>query len=390
MPPITKQDLRALAETRAERCASLFMPTYRMGREVQQGPIRLKNLIRQAEEQLIADAMRAADAREMLQPAASLLDDGPFWQRQLDGLALFLTPGELRHYRVPLELDELAVVNDRFHLKPLLPLLAGDGRFYVLTLNQDDIRLLECTRHSVSEVDLSETGTPRSIEEALWTDETPQKQLQFRTDVPGQANTGGGRWTSVFHGQGEADKVKEDLRRYFLRIDRGLHEVLRDERAPLVLAGVEYLLPIYEEVNSYPYLVVNKGVTGGQEHRRPEELQAKAWPLVAPLFDEERRRSMERYREALGTGLASADPEQVTPAALRGRVETLFVAVDTQVWGAVELETGRTRVREERQMGDEDLLDFTAVQTFLNGGRVFALERERMPDEASVAAVFRY
>jgi hypothetical protein len=35
-------------------------------------------------------------------------------------------------------------------------------------------------------------------------------------------------------------------------------------------------------------------------------------------------------------------------------------------------------------------LDFSAIQTFLNGGSVFSIARENMPDDTSVAAVFRY
>ena len=37
------------------------------------------------------------------------------------------------------------------------------------------------------------------------------------------------------------DERKDELLRYFQHIDRGLHALLREETAPLVLAGVEYL-----------------------------------------------------------------------------------------------------------------------------------------------------
>lgn len=38
------------------------------------------------------------------------------------------------------------MVDDRFHVTPLLPLLAGDGHFFVLALSQNQIGLLEGTR----------------------------------------------------------------------------------------------------------------------------------------------------------------------------------------------------------------------------------------------------
>jgi hypothetical protein len=44
----------------------------------------------------------------------------------------------------------------------------------------------------------------------------------------------------------------------------------------------------------------------------------------------------------------------------------------------------------EVKPGDEDLLDFAAVHTLLNRGTVYAVELKKVPDEAPLAAVFRY
>ena len=43
----------------------------------------------------------------------------------------------------------------------------ADGIFYVLALSQNEVRLLQATRHSVREIDL--TGVPQSMAEALRT-----------------------------------------------------------------------------------------------------------------------------------------------------------------------------------------------------------------------------
>jgi hypothetical protein len=68
----------------------------------------------------------------VLAPLRRLVNDGLFWQYQSDGLALYSRPGWWRALRVPLDLPELAVMADRFHISPLLPLLTGDGHFFVL------------------------------------------------------------------------------------------------------------------------------------------------------------------------------------------------------------------------------------------------------------------
>ncbi|MFQ5968538.1 MAG: hypothetical protein ACE5MI_13165, partial [Acidimicrobiia bacterium] len=141
------------------------MPTHRTGSASQQDPIRFKNLARSAEERLIDGGLRSSEARRILGPARRLMADDLFWRHQSGGLAAFSAPERFSCYRLPLDFDELVVVTDRFHIKPLLRLLSGDGRFYILALSQKQVRLLQGTRHKVSEVDLK--GMPRGLSDAL-------------------------------------------------------------------------------------------------------------------------------------------------------------------------------------------------------------------------------
>jgi hypothetical protein len=124
---VRRTDLQRLALAWQGPCVSVFLPTHRAGREVEQAPIRLKNLLRQATDVLNSDGVRTPEIDRLLAPLRRLLDDRLFWQYQSDGLALFSRPGWWRFFRVPLDLPELAVVADRFHVSPLLPLLTGDG-----------------------------------------------------------------------------------------------------------------------------------------------------------------------------------------------------------------------------------------------------------------------
>jgi hypothetical protein len=392
---LTIDDLRELTRKLNELCISIYMPTHRAGREVQQDPIRLKNLLGETEERLIAGGLRTPEAQDLLEPAQNLLWNSLFWQHQSDGLAIFLSSEVFRYYRLPFNFEALVVVTDRFHVKPLLPLLSGDGRFYVLALSQNEIRLLQGTRYSVSEVNLEHV--PESLPEILkWDD--PEKQLQFHTTT----RTPGGervrptvkrKRPAIFHGHGvaSADDPKDHIARYFHRVDEGLGEVLGGTRAPLVLAGVDYLLPIYQGANTYPHLV-DEGIEGNPEELSAEELHERAWAIVHPLFLTAQEEAAAQYRQLAGAGSeqTSNDLKQVVPAAYHGRVETLFVAIGLQQWGSFDPHTSVVSLHEEAQPGDEDLLDYAAVQTLLNGGTVYAVESEKVPYEAPLAAVFRY
>lgn len=115
------------------------MPTHRTGQDIQQGPIRLKNLLGVAEKMLLAKGVRHPEVQQLFQEAETLFAEGGFWQRQREGLALFLSPDMFRRYRLPLEFDEMVMVAERFHLKPLFPILSSDNIFYVLALSQNEI-----------------------------------------------------------------------------------------------------------------------------------------------------------------------------------------------------------------------------------------------------------
>ena len=54
-----------------------------------------------------------------------------------------------------------------------------------------------------------------------------------------------GKQAAVFHGQGGHNEThKDDLLQYFRLVDASLETVLRESQAPLLLAGVDYLLPL--------------------------------------------------------------------------------------------------------------------------------------------------
>jgi hypothetical protein len=385
MDVLTREALQSLWEAAEGPCLSLYQPTHRAGSEVQQDPIRFKNLLRAAERQLHDRGFRPERAQEFLAPATRLLEAPGFWRARSDGLATFLAPKFFKVFRLPLPFDELAFVGERFHLKPLLALFSGDGRFFVLALSAKETRLLQGSRYSVAAVPVD--GMPKGLAEALGP-HTLEKQLQFHTRTPAH----GGRRDAQFHGQGApADDAKNDLPRYFRRVDEALGRVLAAERAPLVLAAVDYLHPLYRDVNTYRYLH-EKGVEGNPDELSAEELHRGAWELVAPTFHKPQEEAAARFLALRGRGSAEAvdDIRAVVAAAHRGRVETLFAAAGVQRWGTYDPASAAAVVHDAPEIGDGDLLDLAAVRTLAGGGTVYVVGREDVPGGGDAAAILRY
>jgi hypothetical protein len=370
-----------------EGCVSIYMPTARAGEETAEGPIRLKNAVKEAEKQLVELGWRAADARTLLKPADELIHDDLFWQYQSDGLALFFDPRQMRYFRVPLDFSELSLAGDRFHLKPLLPLFSAEGHFYLLAVSQNQVRLFQATRHRIHDVALKKI--PSSLAEILRADD-PESQLQFHSRTGESA--GGGQRRAIFHGQGVGiDDSKSNLMRFFQAIDNGLCEILSEERAPLVFAGVEHLFGHFRKANHYRHLL-DEFIEGNPDQKRAEELHAEAWKLVEPVFLKKQEETVGLYHELANrqSEKVSSDIREIVPAANQGRTDSLFVLADAHQWGRFDPETDQVKLTESAEPGCEDLLDLATLHTFLKGENVFLVEKETMPDDAPVAAVFRY
>ena len=224
-------------------------------------------------------------------------------------------------------------------------------------------------------------GIPANIEEALRLD-GPQKSLQMHS------GDGGG----MFHGQGPSDEEQKVwIEQYLNLVDTSLKEIFREQNAPLVLAGVDYLLPMYRKVSEYQN-IMEEGITGGPENLRPEELQEQAWRIVETYFHQETKKTVEQYQQLADTDKATDNIEEIVAAAFNGRVDKLILSVENQIWGSFNPKNGKVICSSNGQSKEYNLalLDFTAMNTLQNGGTICALSQDEMPTDSPIAAVFRY
>ena len=395
---ITREDLTSLLEPQEGLVVSLYHPTVQGAVEPEESSLHLKNLLGSAKDELAERGLPGAEVDALLAPAFDLLDDRSFWQHQLKGLALFCTKDGMRYWKLPFEVDELVSIGDSVHLKPLLPVLNLQGHFFVLALAQNQVQMYRATEHSIEEVDLRQWGVPTSLMEALRYDDLQKPESQHpnvtgpgrgqaNDAVAGEAAT---HRTHAFHGHGEdGDDQKEQIRRFFNVLDDGLSKALANETAPMVLAGVEYVRPIFKGVTSYNH-VLEEGVAGNPEGLRPDEVHAQAWRIVQPHFRGRIRDAKDRYHAGFGRGTASDDLADVLGAAYEGRVGILFALRGARTWGIFDLAGRSADVHAERGAGDVDLVDLACRQTLATGGEVFVVEEADMPSATSLAAVYRY
>ena len=373
---ITKPALFQLVAEHHEPCVSLLMPTVVKG-DTAQNSIRFKNLIKKTESELKKYSLKNKEVAELLEKPNTLLSDDVFWEYQNEGLAVYVSPDFFGVYKLPLAPVELAVVNNRFMIKPLLPIFSNDGRFFLLALSQKSTKLFEGTQTKMHDLKVSFPTI----------DEFHDKESQLQQHSPSDSKN---RGSIQFHGQGAGkDNKKEKIQRLLSEIDKKVHEVLKGQDAALLLAGVDYVLPIYRSVNTYPRLT-EKVLEGNPENIKSEELHRRVLKLVDPLFKEDQDKSLALYHKMKPANKTSSDIRKILVSANQGLIDTLFVARHQQVWGLFEPTKNKILIHDEQQTGDDDLLDLASVLTMKKGGAVYVVASKNMPGPTAIAALYRY
>jgi len=380
---ITQQELDSLSHSVHGTHVSLYMPTVKAGKETRQNAVRLKNLISRARQELSQHDLKDEEIDALLRPVVEYASEPGTKRWQEEGLAMFLSGDTFHVYQLPVSVEELVVVAQRYHLTPLLDTTLTEGAYFVLALELGGVNLYEGGRYSLTEVELP--GAPESLEDTLRFDD-PERQIQSHTRIP--AREGG--LQAYFHGQGVGtDEFKKNVTRYLRDVDHSVHERLHGRHLPLVPAGVSYLVSAFKDVTRYPH-VTAKSVDTNPGALRREALLEAAWQCVEPELQARRAQAVEQFQTLSDTSRTTRKLEDILPASVESRIDTLFVRSDRHRWGRYNEEDGTIIEHKERESGDVDLVDMAAVQTLVHGGSVYTRDASRVSEDAPAAAIFRY
>ncbi|MGD8377803.1 MAG: hypothetical protein PVF68_16855 [Acidobacteriota bacterium] len=357
---------------------SIYLPVQRHPTQTRQNQIRLKNLCREAEDRLAAVGIPEADAGGMLEPATGAMSGEHPLRPGERGRGLFLGPGGMSQVALPIEARELVVAAERYHLKPLFAALPHMQAFHVLALSRNEIALFRGDGTRLRRIQL-DPDAPTSLEDVAGHQLT-EPRLQYHAGDRGSQ-------AAIFHGHGAGkDDRDAELSGFLRRTDEVLGE--HAERGiPVVLAGVENLQAEFRRLSSCPDLLA-EDVPGNVEHLSVDALHEQAWPLVSAHLAEHRE-GLLRELDDTPPGRRCDRMADVLTASVDGRVDRLFVAADREVWGRYREDERRADVHDERRPGDTDLLDRSAVATFLTGGTVYPVPRDEIPGGRLALAALR-
>jgi hypothetical protein len=365
------EHLKFLADTHGP-CLTICLPIEKSPNTARLEDKRLKSVVRAAEQALEARGVPVNTIRELLDPIVSVADIRERWGTAIGGtLVVFRSEEVFRAFEVHQKFNEAVHAANHFQIRPILKSLQQDQvEFYLLALSQKHVRLLRCTHYDSVEIPLP-AGVPANIEE--W--------LNTRSADSLASGSTGGSFTSTT----DIDKKDEQLANFFHAINKGLTEMLKDQSLPLVLCAVEYELTMYRTINTYGSLV-EEGVQGSPQSLKGGEMHKRALEIAREHTKEPMRKALTIYEKLGGTDRVSAKPVEILKAAHQARIAYLFIGEGATYEGRFD----QSAMKVHNDGITEDLLNLAALRTIANGGEVWVTVPGRIPEQAPMAAIFRY
>ncbi|MFF8377766.1 chemotaxis protein [Streptomyces sp. NPDC015661] len=364
MDPVLSSDvLGRLRQPRPYPAVSLVMPTHRREPDDSQDPVRLRNLVAEAEKALNADPDVTRERRlDVLAQLDQAVKDVDLVHAE-DGLVIYAAPGEHHVWTVARAVPERVVVADTFLTRNLVAAGAAEQPYWALAVAADRVSLWSGDAERAAEA--TDDGFPltRSLED-------PDAERKERIgDLP-----------STF---------QDEATRQFLRdAHERLRRVLAADPRPLYVVGSAAALALLEELGPLgagtvtiqhgglaagPAAAVHEAVTPSLAARQA----ATASTVVAEL-------DVARGQKQFAGGI-----DEVWQAVKQGRVRLLAVEDDY-----------RTVVREkgdhlELATADDpaardDMVDEIVEQALETGAEVRFVPGDTLVDQQRIAAALRY
>lgn len=147
--------------------------------------------------------------------------------------------------------------------------------FFVLILSKKSARFFRGDVSGLRHIEISEL--PNGVSDVVHLEEKDDQKL-YRT------GSSGGGTGSNYHGMGAGvPDDKENISMYLKEVDKTLWTSgLNNEKAPLVVGGVEYICAMFKDISQYKH-ITSKCLTGSFENEDPKEIYRRAKEIVNPV-----------------------------------------------------------------------------------------------------------
>ncbi|WP_310991060.1 hypothetical protein [Aequorivita marina] len=353
--------LKELKDIRSENCVTIIMTTHRTKPDYLNDSTALKNLIKEAENRLLADTDKrsAQSLVEKLHKLAGEIDHS----QNLESLMLFVNDDVAEYTRLPIKVEDRVVIDHTFATRDLIRAMHLETHYYILVLSQENIRLIEAMNDKV----VQEFGKPFPIENT---------QFFSRNRA---ANAIASKQTSL-------------IAEYFNQADKKVNELRKANPLPVLICGLEEnhneYLKVADKKHSIFDVFLNKNKINDPVHSIVEE----SWEIVKDYVLKINNERKEDLKKAVGENKFLSDTNEIWTAISEGKIQTLFI--EQGLFQPAVIKDGEiSYVNEEDRTNTgviDDIYDEMIEANMNFGGDVVFLPKGELTNFNGFGAVTRY
>ena len=350
MKELLNQDLKAITEADSAPMISIYLS--------KEGAIDMKALNEKWKESLSkAEYFLAKDYGKSF--VHSFME--PLWLtdcvqklEHLDkGIIVFYSAVMQGYLRVQTSLNDLVVVADSFHIKPLLRIKNNERGFFLVSISVKAINVwVEINGH-------------------LYRMETFRNEAELEDNNSKNTN-----------------KNPRESKDFISYIATDLNKLLSTYKLPIILAGVQEHLGHMRKYLDHT-MVLEESIIGNVEREKIEVLREKCFELLEPYYRKKELKAIEELNLAVSKNNAITYIEDIAVSAVYGKIRKLFVVENRQIWGEINKQTGEIFISPlQTDSHDDDILDDICQIVLAHNGEVVVLkEAENVKGYVAAAIV---
>jgi hypothetical protein len=370
-------EIEEILDHKEEFCVSIILPTHRLMPDRFQDKLVFKKIVSEVKNLLIEKSKESqkdiSNVIENLEKQYEQID----FNHSLDGLGIFVSSTISKSIRFPFSVVEKISISDKFYVRDLLYYNQTMFDYYVLSLQENEVRLFE--------------GLGSKLNEVHNTDFPLEYIIEYEYSDASRITSNG---STVFK-QFEKDKTEiQEIRMkdFFKKADKKLVNYEYFGR-PILLAGDKRLITDYLQLTKNLNNVIGK-IQGNFNVDILQDFSVKAWGEVQRSFRTAHNNLLSTLPDLVGSEMIAVGISDVWRTAAEGKGLELIVEKD--LIKPAYFSSDKYLMKLNQQANDEsykrinDLVE-TIIETVLSkNGRVVFVENGSMGNFDGIALKLRY
>lgn len=353
--------LKELKDIVSGSCITIILNTHRTKPDNEQDRILLKNLIKEAEQRLLADESKR-DAQKLIQRLAEL-EEKIDHSHNLESLILFVNEDIAEYTRLPIAVENRVVIDHTFATRDLIRALHIETNYYILVLSRQKVRLIEAFNDKV----VAEAGSPFPVENNVF----------YSTNKAELSN---------------ASRQTNLIAEFFNRVDKEVNAVRKDNPLPVLICTEESNYHEYLKIADQKSSIFETYLNKNRTEEKAQAIVTEAWKIVEDYTTEKNNARKAELQKAVSNGKFLSDTNEIWQAIKQGRVQTIFIEqgkFQPAVWENDSIIYVADDLRDKKEVVD-DIYDELIEANMSYGGDVVFLPKGELKDFNGLGAVTRY